>query len=133
MKKYLIISAIVLVTIASAFYTYNTKTVTTTENAVDKTIDMQVFAAANYSSPVYNGSNASLNVTITKIKDDKKEILWQMSYPALELKEFPENINAFKQKISIPAIFGKTTGLEINYTLTYNSNGSILQMKNTEA
>ena len=132
MKKFLIISTVACAAIIFAFLVSGNTTATTTENKATKTIDMQVYAAGNYSSAAYNNSNASLHVTVTRLKDSNKEIVWQMDYPALELKAFPENINAFKQQINIPAIFGKASNIEIDYTLTYNSNGSILQMKNTE-
>ncbi|CAN5495275.1 hypothetical protein BH10BAC2_BH10BAC2_12540 [soil metagenome] len=132
MKKFLITSAVACTAIILSLFAFSNTANTTTEGQAAKTIDMQVYAAANYSSAAYNSSNASLHVTVTRLKDSNKEIVWQMDYPALELKAFPENINAFKQQINIPAIFGKTSNLEIDYTLTYNSNGSILQMKNTE-
>lgn len=130
MKKILIISAVTCTVIIS-FFAFRNTTVTTTESKVAKTIDMQVYAAANYSGAAYNSSNASLHVTVTRLDESTKEIVWQMDYPALELKAFPANINAFKQQINIPAIFGRASNFEIDYTLTYNSNGSILQMKNT--
>lgn len=132
MKKFLIIAAIAVAATISALFAFTGIPATTTESTINKTIDMQVYAAANYTSDIYNGSNASLHVTVNKIKNNDKEIVWEMDYPALELKAFPENIHAFKQQINIPAIFGQAGNLEIDYILTYNSNGNILQMKNTE-
>jgi hypothetical protein len=131
MKKLLITTILVAAVTVISFFAFGDKAATA-EKQVDTTIDMQVYAAASYASDAYKGSNASLHVTVNKVKDNNKEIVWEMDYPALELKAFPENMNAFKQQINIPAIFGQAANLEIDYTLTYNSNGNILQMQNTE-
>jgi len=75
MKKFLIITILAATVTLISFFAFRDMSVTT-EKQVDKTIDLQVYAAANYSSDAYKGSNASLHVTVNKLKDNNKEIVW---------------------------------------------------------
>ncbi|CAN5190253.1 hypothetical protein BH11BAC6_BH11BAC6_08850 [soil metagenome] len=130
MKKILII--LTAACLLGGAYFFSAKSNTTQPDVTyNKTLEMTVFSAANYSSDVYNGSVVGLNVTVTKVTGNKKLIVWQKDFPSLELKKFPSLDNAFKPSIDLPGSSASDV-FEITYKLTYNSNGSILEMEQSK-
>ncbi|HWB24658.1 MAG TPA: hypothetical protein VG738_04220 [Chitinophagaceae bacterium] len=130
MKKTLIATAVVAIT-AIAAYIFWSNIKTPAENLQSKTLSMAVYTDNNYAAKIYDASTAGLTISVKKVNAKSNEVVWVESFPALALKLFPTLENAFKPVIKIPAMSAKDV-LEVSYTLTYDSKGSVLQMANTE-
>ncbi len=128
MKKTLIVTALALL-ITTALWSINNNSTTT--NAVSKNINVEVYKNASYISPAYKNTFATLKVTVVRINGKERDIVWQHTYKPTELKDFPGVDKPMTQKISIPNINDKKEKLEIYYQVTYNSQGSILNLVNT--
>ena len=128
MKRTLIICTIAIITTASSsfWFTKNTESV----QPVNKHISVEVYKTASYLSPVYSNATASLEVTIVRVKNNKKDTVWQHSFKPTELKDFPASDKPITQKISIPNVNDSKETLEVYYKVTYNSQGSILNYWN---
>jgi hypothetical protein len=128
MKKTLIITTLaLLVTAAWWLINGNDKPA----NAVSKNINVEVYKNASYISPAYKNSFATLKVTVVRVNGKERDIVWQQTYKPTELKDFPGVDKPMTQKISIPNVNDKKERLEIYYQVTYNSQGSILNLLNT--
>ncbi|HVX48716.1 MAG TPA: hypothetical protein VHB48_01115 [Chitinophagaceae bacterium] len=130
MKKIFIATAIAAASI-TAWFVYHYSNTAVAENAGNKTISMAVYTSNNYTAKIYDAATAGLTVIVKKLNAKNNEVVLQQSFPALALKLFPSSENAFKPAITIPAVSGKDV-LEVSYTLTYNSKGSILQMEGNQ-
>jgi hypothetical protein len=100
------------------------------EVSVSKNIDVEVYKTSSYVSPVYAKSTAQLEVTVVRIKNNRKDTVWQHSFQPTELKDFPESDNPLLQKITIPNVNDRKEKLEVYYKVTYDSKGSILNYWN---
>lgn len=128
MKKYLIITTAALITAGLiCFFTKQS----TTETAVNKDINLEVYKTASYVSPVYENSFATLKVTVIRIKGSKKDTAFQYTFEPKQLKDFPGSDKPMVQKITIPNVNDSKERLEIFYNLTYDTKGSVLNFLNT--
>jgi hypothetical protein len=95
---------------------------------VDKSISFAVYKGTAYSSDIYNNTSAQLHVIIEKVKGGRHTQVWNKTFDARLLKQYPSLEQAMFQTVTVPKVFCKEQ-LEITYTITYNSNGSQLQMQ----
>lgn len=128
MKAKLIIAATALSLVSVIGY-FVTKNVTKT-TPVNKSINVEVYKTASYLSPAYANSTATLEVTVIRVKNNKRDIIWQHTFQPTELKNFPEANKPITQKISIPNVNDKKETLEVYYKVVYNSEGSIINSWN---
>jgi exosome complex RNA-binding protein Rrp42 (RNase PH superfamily) len=101
------------------------------QSSADKTINMQVYTTNNYSSKVYDGSTAALYISVNKTAKNKSEVVMEKTFPSMPLQYFPDAVNAFKDSILVAGV-KQEEALNVSYTLTYNSNGSVVQMQGSE-
>src|ERR1051326_5627717 len=133
MKKYRLWLPVVWLVFGAAIYTTskgsaaNEKQDTT---VTKKNISFAVYKGDNYISDVYNNTSAKLHITIEKVKGTSRTILWDKTFDAMQLKQYPSLEHALTQQVSVPNVLSSKEHIEITYTLTYNSNGSELQMQN---
>ena len=99
---------------------------------VNKEIKLSIFTQNNYSSAAYDDAQATVAVTVSKVMDNKKLIISRQSFTALQLKQFPSAINAITKQLSIDEVMKSNEMLMVTYTISYNSNGSILTFENNE-
>ena len=99
---------------------------------VNKEINLSIFSSSNYSTAAYDDAQATIEVTISKIKGDKKAVLSKQFYKAMQLKQFPSFSNAITKKMSINNTIGNSEVLMVTYTIRYNSNGSIITFENNQ-
>ena len=99
-----------------------------TGKPVDKSISIAVYKGTPYASDIYNNTFAQLHVTIEKVKDGRRIQVWDKTFDARLLNQYPSPEQAIFQTVMIPKVFCKEQ-LEITYTITYNSGGSELQMQ----
>ena len=102
---------------------------TVKEAPVNKTIIFSVYKSSNYTTEVYRNSFVQVQVMVEKVNGHKRSIVWEKTLDAKLLNLFPSFENALSQIITVPNVFNKKQHLEITYTLTYDSNGSKLQMQ----
>ncbi len=102
----------------------------TEANTVSKSINMEVYKTSSYVAPVYKNTTATLEVTVLRVKHNKRDTVWQHTFQPTELKDFPESNNPIMQQISIPNVNDKKETLEIYYKVIYNTQGNILNSWN---
>lgn len=97
-----------------------------------RNINLSVYKTASYDAPAYKDAYASLNVTVFRVKGNKREKLWSHNYNATQLKDYPCADKPFQQKVAIKDITDSRAKIEICYSLSYNTKGSIINFCNTE-
>ncbi len=96
---------------------------------VSKSISFAVYKSDNYSAKIYDDASAKLSVAIVKVSGRKRLIVWQKTYDARLLNQYPSLANAMAQKIVINNVDDGKEHLEVVYTLTYNAHGSCIQVQ----
>ncbi len=127
MKKIIIISTIFLAATITAF---TPQSWFTKEKPVNKEINLSISSNNNYSSAAYDEAKASVHVVITKVSGSKQTVVLDKVYDAMQLKQIPTNGNAIYKNVTIPNVFNDKEKLIINYTICYDSRGSIIQLCN---
>jgi hypothetical protein len=100
-----------------------------TEKPIVKNVSLEVYKANDYLSAIYNNATAKISITITKVSNRSRTIVWNKTIDALELKQYPSLEDALMQKVVISDVFDDTEHLEIVSTLSYYSNGSVLKIR----
>ena len=129
MKKYLLWLPLAWFGFGAAIYT-TTKVTPAPEKTVNKNISFAVYKGNNYASDVYNNTSAKLHIIITKVRGNSRSVVWDKTFDAKLLKQYPSLENALTQSVTVPNVLDKKEHLEVAYTLTYDSNGTELQMQN---
>ena len=113
---------------------FTTKTIINTNKVkpVDKQVQLTIYSNNDYSAEAYNEALASVHVVVTKVKGSSKKIVWEKTFTALPLKNYPTLGNAFTQQVNIPDVFDSKEKLEVSYSITYDSKGSVLRFVNGE-
>ena len=130
MKKHLLWFTVVLVAAALAIFHTQVAAWIAPEKPVSKSISLEVYKADDYSAAIYNDASAKLRVTVTKVSGKNRTIVWDKTFDALQLRQYPSLKNAISQKVVIGNVFDSKEHLEVIYTLTYNSKGNVLEMQN---
>lgn len=99
------------------------------EKPVSKNISFAVYKENNYASKVYDDASAKLQVSVVKVRGDKRSIVWTKEYDAKLLKEYPSLENALAQKITVNNVVDSKERLEVVYTITYDAKGSKIQLQ----
>lgn len=99
------------------------------EKTVSKNISFAVYKTGEYNSNIYADASAKLQVTIVKVRNNTRSIVWQKSYDAKLLSQYPSLENAIAQNVVINNVVDSKEKLEVVYTLTYDSKGSELQLQ----
>jgi hypothetical protein len=129
MKRQLTGLAIIAVAVLLAAFSKPLKEMIAPEKTINKNISFEVFRDGNYSSAVYNDAVARLQVTVVKVRGSERKVVWQKSYDAMLLKQYPSAANAYNQQVEIPNVADNKEHLEVLYTLTYDSKGSVMQVQ----
>ncbi len=108
------------------------KELITPEKAISKNISFEVYKASNYTAAIYNDASARLQVTVVKVRGNERSIVWQKNYDAKLLNQYPSAENAFSQNVVINNVVDSKEHLEVFYTLTYDSKGSVMQVQDGE-
>ncbi len=129
MKKQLIWLPVVIAAVLLTAWNKPLREMMTPEKAVSKNISFAVYKAGDYNSNIYADASARLQVTIVKVRGSKRSIVWQKSYDAKLLNQYPSLQNAIAQNVVINNVVDSKEKLEVVYTLTYDSKGSQLQLQ----
>jgi hypothetical protein len=98
---------------------------------VDKHINVEVYKMASYISPAYANTTATLEVTVVRVRGNKRDTAFQHSFQPKQLKDFPDSDKPLVQKIIIPNVNDKKERLEVYYKLSYDAQGSVLNFFNS--
>lgn len=120
---------IVWLVFGAAIYT-TSKGSTVNGKTVNKNISFAVYKGNNYTSDVYNNTSATLHITVMKVRGSKKEIVWDKNFDTKLLNQYPSLEDAITQQVTVPNVLDSKEHIEVSYTLTYNSNGTELEMQN---
>lgn len=98
------------------------------ENPVTKKIEYHIFAAKDYSSPVYAKIKADLRLQIRKInfKTGETQLLWDSVFITRNITDFPQYVN----KIIVEkfyAVYESKEKLNGSYSVKYDDDGYISQ------
>lgn len=129
MKKHLLWFSVVAV-IAVAAMSKQVKEVITPAKPVEKSVSFALYKGSDYASDVYNSTSAMVHITIEKVSGKTRKTVWEKTFDAQMLKQYPSLQEAIAQTVKVPNVFDAREHLEVSYTLTYNSKGSELQMQN---
>ena len=97
---------------------------------VSKSISFVVNTDENYSSIVYNDAFARLHITVTKIRGNRRAIVWDTIYNPQKLQDYSFLKNIMSKKIVINNVLESKENLEVLYTLTYYNKGNVLRLYN---
>ena len=126
MKKNLLWLTFILITSGVVVASYKPFMNRITEVPISRTISFSLYKGSNYTSQIYNSSSATIYITIWKIRNASQDLVWDTTIDAKLLSKYPLLEKAVSKTVTIPHIYKSKDHLEINYVLTYNSNGSIL-------
>jgi hypothetical protein len=129
MKKHLLWLSVVAV-VAIAAMSKQVRDVIAPAKPVEKSISFALYKEGNYAADIYSNTSAKVHITIEKLSGKKRRKVWEKTFDAQTLKQYPSLQEAIAQTVTIPNVFDAKEHLEVSYTLTYNSKGSELQMQN---
>ena len=127
MKKRSIGLAVILLIGASAFYEPLKQTLQ--EKTVEKNISLSIYKGANYNAKVYDCTYAQVQVYVQKVYGNTRSVVWQKTFDAQLLKQYPSIENAIREEVKISGIRERKEHLEVVYVFIYNSKGAELQMQ----
>lgn len=99
---------------------------------VDQAFTLTIFKDLDYSSVAYNYTYAQVHITVEKLNGSKSIVELDTTFDNQLLKNYPTIENAQLQKVIIPNVFANKEKVIVTYVLTYNSDGSQLQMQNSK-
>lgn len=95
---------------------------------INAEIDLHIKSDNKYLSPAYDEATAQIHITVTKISGSKRVVVWEKDFKNMQLKSYSNNFNT--QTLMISDLAQSKEKLEVTYTVTYNSNGSVLRLAN---
>lgn len=129
MKKHLLWLSVVVV-VAIAAMNKQVRDAITPAKPVEKSISFALYKEGNYAAEIYSNTSAKVHITIEKVSGKSRRTVWEKTFDAQSLKQYPSLQEAMAQTVKVPNVFDAKEHLEVSYTLTYNSKGSELQMQN---
>jgi len=126
MKKYPLWLLLIFLFCSSAIINLNKNV---TPQTVNKNISFVVYKSIDYTSSVYNNSYVQLQLTVEKVSENDRTLVWEKTFEVRLLRAYPIQDNAAIQTVTVPNINERNDHLEFTYTQTYNSNGYELQTR----
>ena len=128
MRNYLILMPASLIVLAAALIQPTTEAMQT-KKAVSKTISFDMYKGKTYESGVYDYTSAQVEIVVEKVSKRGRVIVWQKTFDARLLKQYPSLGQAQREQVTIPGILERREHLEVNYVLTYDTKGSEFQLQ----
>ena len=96
----------------------------------NRDISFTVYKGTSYTSGIYNNTSVQIHIIVEKVNTKGQHtIVWDKRLDAKYLSQYPAAENALKQNVTIYNVNQKKEYLVVHYTLTYNSKGSKLHMR----
>src|SRR3954467_7927731 len=103
MKNYLLWLPVTLIGLSAAVYSPIRRS-TAPEKTESKSISFAVYKGNSYTSEVYNNTSVKLHITIEKVRGENRRVVWDKTFDAKLLKEYPALENALSQKVIVPDV-----------------------------
>lgn len=118
MLKYLVI----IVLLVGAVACHKTQDAVLAEKPVEKKIEFHVHGRTQYTEPYFNNVTAAVTLKIYKInyRNGESQLLWETSYEARPLAQFPHLPQKFREEKSFDVLESKEK-LQAVYTIRYQS------------
>jgi len=102
--------------------------VPTAENPVVKKIEYHIFAAKDYTAPIYANVKADVRLQIRRMnfKTGDVELLWDSSFASKNITDFPQYVNKIIVEKFYP-VFESKEKLNGSVSVKYNQDGYISQ------
>ena len=104
------------VAVAAYVMSGSTKQTVTPAKPVEKNISFALYKGNDYNADVYNNTSATVHIVIEKISSKGRTTVWEKTFDAQTLKQYPSLQQAIAQTVKVPNVF--------------DSKGSQLQMQN---
>lgn len=130
MKKHLLWLSVIVVVAIAAMNKQVRESIAPSAKPVEQSVSFAVYKESNYASSIYNNTSAKVHVVIEKVRGTERKTVWEKTFDAQTLKDYPSLQEAMAQTVKVPNVFNSKEHLEVSYTLTYNSKGTELQMQN---
>jgi hypothetical protein len=117
----LAVGAILIITFFSSFIG-----LIAPEKPVTKTVEIAIYSGADYSQEIYKNSKAQVQVTVSKYKNNKFEVVYTTTVEAGSLSQLPSANNAMVKAIEVNNFYEKQEILVAKYTISYESDGAVL-------
>ncbi|QEC66141.1 hypothetical protein FRZ67_02030 [Panacibacter ginsenosidivorans] len=131
LKRYKYKKATILIAIAGliSVLCIQAKSWSVTEKPVVKKFNLEVYKSNDYLSAIYNDATAKVSISITKVSRHSRTTIWNKTFDALQLKQYPLSEDALFQRVVINNVFDSKEHLEIHSTVSYYANGGILEIE----
>ncbi|HEY1115341.1 MAG TPA: hypothetical protein VGE66_17335, partial [Chitinophagaceae bacterium] len=98
------------------------------EQPVTKTVTFQVFAATDYSHPVYASTVVDVNLGISSVdlKTGKSTVVWDTTFLRRQLNLFPQHSDMYVVEKNIPVYESKEM-LNAGHWVRYDTDGMVKQ------
>ncbi|MBG9378046.1 hypothetical protein I5907_17540 [Panacibacter sp. DH6] len=128
MKKHLLYVTVAMV-LAIAAMGKQVIALMTPAKPVEKSVSFALYKEGNYAADIYHNTFAGVHIVIEKVNGKSRKKVWDKTFDAQMLQQYPSMQEAIAQTVSISNVFDNKEHLEVSYTLTYNTKGSELQMQ----
>jgi hypothetical protein len=124
----MIMKKLLPVLIVFAFIGCNKKSAVPSEVPVSKKIEYHIFAAKDYSAPIYANVKTGVTLQIRRIdyKTGDMELLWDTSFVTRNIVDFPQYVNKIVIQKFYP-VFESKEKLNGSVSVRYNDSGYISQ------
>ncbi len=100
----------------------------TCSDVKEQNIQLAIYANKNYTAPIYTQAYAKVIVAVSKVDGRVVTPVYQTEIAPMQLNEFPQQSSAALLKnIRIPNV-NNGDQLLVDYTIEYNTNGTILRI-----
>src|SRR3954452_18165722 len=106
MKNYLLWLPVTLVGLSAAVYSPVRRSAAQ-EKTENKSISFAVYKSNSYTSEVYNNTSVKLHITIERVGGENRRVVWDKTFDAKLLKEYPALENALSQKVIVSDVHNK--------------------------
>lgn len=103
------------------------------EQPVSKTITFEVFAAKDYSDPIYSNVLVDVNLGISIIdkKSGKSTTVWDTTFTRRKLNLYPQQADKYVVEKNVP-VLESTQLVHVGYWLRYDTDGQVQQQGSGE-
>src|SRR5687767_4096050 len=126
--KRVILTVVLTMIVATASFRAQVRSLIYPGQPASKEINFYIKAPEAYRAAAYAEAQATLNISLLKVKRRKTEVIWQNEYPAVNLNELAGMKDALHQMVRINNLLGYKEQVMVYYTVTYQSDSSMLEV-----
>lgn len=98
------------------------------EKLIAKTVTFQVFAAGDYSDPIYANTMAEVNLEISAVdlKTGKSTLVWDTTFNRRSLNLYPQHGAMYVVEKTVP-VYERIETINAGYWIRYDTDGQVQQ------